>query len=371
MKRILAILAVAAALMLPAAAGAVSAEHGTTVTVPKGETKAGTYYAAGQVVTIDGDIDGDLVCAGNTVSINGAVHGDVICGGQTITINGPVDGSVRVAGQVVDLGGTIGRNAMVASQSLTLGSTAKISGDLGILGQTANINGPVDKDVYGRVQSLTLGSAVGGVTVWTTDLTMSSDAKVKGDLKYTSTNTFDLNHAQIGGNVERTAAPDIQGQVQQNAARAELGLRLYWIVASLIIGLAFVFLAPKLVQKVTGIMRSKPGASIGWGLIVTLLAPLLAILLLVTVLGIPLGLLLGVAWGLAVGTSGIFAGIAAGEWFVERAEWQRRPLLMATAIGVPLSAIIFSIPVLGWLIGLVATWWAVGAISMAAKQARG
>jgi cytoskeletal protein CcmA (bactofilin family) len=370
MKRMFAAIAVAAVLVLPTAALAFGAQGERTVTVPKGETRSGTFYAAGQVITVDGDIDGDLICAGNTVSVNGTVHGDVLCAGQTITINGTVDGSVRLAGQVVDINGQVGRNGMIASQSLTLGSSARIAGDLGLAGQTANLNGPVAKDVYGFADSLALGSTAGGVNVTTSDLTMASDARVQGDLKYVSSNTFNLDHSKIGGNVERTAAPDIRGKVQENAARAELGLRLYWMVASLIVGLAFALLAPRMVQRVTKIMRKRPGGSIGWGLIVTLLGPILALLLAVTILGAPLALLVAVVWAIVVSTSGIFAGIAAGEWFVERAEWRRGPLLMATAIGVPLGAIIFSIPVLGWLIGLVATWWAVGAIALAAKQAR-
>src|SRR4051812_5664076 len=110
MKRILKVMAVIIAVGLPSVAVAYPVDSSQTVTLPKGQTKAGTFYATGQTVTIDGDVDGDLICAGQTVTVSGAVHGDVICGGQNVTINGPVDGSVRAAGQTVDVNGTVGRN---------------------------------------------------------------------------------------------------------------------------------------------------------------------------------------------------------------------------------------------------------------------
>jgi cytoskeletal protein CcmA (bactofilin family) len=336
MKRWIAIVALAAAALVPAAALAFSAQSEQTITVPKGETKTGTYYAWGQVITIDGDVDGDLVCAGNSVSVNGAVHGDVICAGQTVTVNGPVDGSVRVAGQVVSLNGTVGRNGMVAAQTLAMGSASTLAGDLGVAGQTASINGKIAKDLYVKLDDLKLGP-----------------------------------DATVGGKTVKAPKTEPRHNDAQDFGSAILALRLYWIFASLIIGLAFVLLAPRLVQRVTKVMLDKPGSSIGWGLVVTLLGPIVVLLLLVTVVGIPLALLTGLLWLVLVATSGIVAGIAAGEWFVARADWKRHPLLWATMLGVPLAAIAFSVPVLGWLLAMVATWWAVGGISIAAKAARG
>ena len=372
MKKALAMVAAACALLLPGAAAAYALDSGHDVTLPKGETRAGTYYAGGQTVTIDGDVNGDLICGGQSVTVNGAVHGDVICAGQTVTVNGPVDGSLRLAGQSVNVNSTVGRNVTVAAQEFTLGGPAHVSGDLGVAGQTVAINGPVDKEVYGRMDSLALASSVGGVNAWMNSLAMTGDAKVNGNLHYTSDNTFNVDKSKVSGDITRSAPPAhaSQAQRQEDAARAGFALRLYWIFASLVLGLAFVWLMPKLVRRASTIMREKAGVSIGWGLLVTIVAPVLAIVLALTVLGLPLAALVGVAWLVLICTSSIFAGIAAGLWLLDRAEWERGSLWWAATLGVPLTVIVLSVPVIGSIVGLVATWWAVGGLALAARASR-
>jgi hypothetical protein len=358
-------------LVAPGAVVAFNAASGQNVTVPKGEVKAGTYYAAGQVVTIDGDVDGDLICAGSTVAVNGAVHGDVICAGQSVSVNGPVDGSVRLVGQSVSVGGKVGRNGTVMAQSFTLGSTGQVVGDLGVLGQVANVNGPVDRDVYGAMESLMLGSAVGSVQAQVNNLSLGSGGSVKGNLSYTSEQTFDVDRSKVGGEISRHAPATPRAQREDNAARAGMAMRLYWMAALLVVGLALTWLAPRLVGRAAQVMLERPGASIGWGLIVMLLGPLIVILLVVTVIGVPLGLLLAVLWCVLLAVGSVLAGIAIGRWFLQRAEWQKDSLLWATAFGVPLSVIIFSIPVLGALTSLVALWWAVGGVVLSARALQG
>jgi len=369
MKKALTSLMAALTLLAPAAAVAYSAENQHDLTLPKGETRTGTYYAAGQTVTIDGNVDGDLICAGQTVSVNGSVHGDVICAGQSVTVNGSVDGSVRLAGQDVNVNGTVGRNVTVAAQSFALARGAHVNGDLGALAQTTAVNGSVDRDVYGRMQSLVLGASTGPVSVATGDLTMSGDSKVNGNLHYESENSFNIDKSKVTGDISHSAPPVREMQNATNAARAGFALRLYWIFAGLILGLAFVWLMPGLVRRASALMRDKPGVSIGWGVVVSIVGPALALALAVTVLGLPLGLLVGVVWLLLVLTSSIFAGIAAGLWLLDRAEWERGSLWWAAGLGVPLTVIVLSVPFLGGIIGLVAMWWAMGGVSLAARAA--
>src|SRR5476649_1675770 len=101
MRKFLAAVGLALALVIPGAAIASSSAAKDNVTLAKGDNRTGTFYAAGQTVTVDGNVDGDVVCAGQSVIINGSVNGDVLCAGQEVTINGSVSGSVRVVGQLV------------------------------------------------------------------------------------------------------------------------------------------------------------------------------------------------------------------------------------------------------------------------------
>ena len=71
--------------------------------VEAGTTVEGNLYATGQTVTIEGTVDGDLICAGGQVAVakGGVVTGDLMCAGQSVEISGEVRGDVRSAGYLV------------------------------------------------------------------------------------------------------------------------------------------------------------------------------------------------------------------------------------------------------------------------------
>ena len=373
MRRIWVRLALLAPVVLiPAAALAYGVQAGQATTVPKGQTKSGTFYATGQTVTVDGDIDGDLICAGQTVEVNGAVHGDVLCAGQTVTVNGPVDGSVRLAGQTLNINGTVGRNVTVAGQVFNLGGGANVAGDLGVATQSTTISGPAAKTVYGATGNLTIDNKVGSVDASVANnLSLEGGAGVAGNLTYVSDNVYSIDKSKVGGQVVHNQPLAREHRTQpQNASTALaswLGWVLYWLAAALVTGLVLVWLAPRLVKRVNRELLARPARSLLWGAVVTLLGPVAVILLMVTIIGIPVGLLLGVLWLLALVTSGLFAGIAAGEWISHRTGWQRGSLYTAAVVGIVVTVIVFNIPFIGWLLALLATWWAVGGLVLSAR----
>ena len=115
MKRILAAAAIVGLLGFGALAPRAQAistfatdeSDGGSVSLAKGQTKDGAYYAAAQTVTVDGTVNGDVYCAGQHIYINGTVNGDVLCAGQMVTIRGTVSGDVRTAGQMIEIAGTV------------------------------------------------------------------------------------------------------------------------------------------------------------------------------------------------------------------------------------------------------------------------
>lgn len=377
MKRIHRLFAVGVAIMglalVPSLALGFSLKHGDNIALAKGDTNHGSMYVAGQNITIDGDVDGDLWCAGNTININGIVHGDVLCGGQTITINGTVDGNVRVAGQTVGINGAVAHNVSVATQAFTLGSNAKVAGEVALIGQTATISGPVGRDVYGALASLNLAAPVrGSVTAQVDDLTVSSNARVDGDLTYTSSKTVNVDASKVGGKVTRHEPPKHATESPRATFLGWLTGAVYWMLASLLVALVLIWLMPRLVRTVTGTMSRRPGASVGLGLVVMFAGPLAIIALLITIIGIPLAVLAGGLWLLALGVSGVFVGIAAGLWILGRTDWRdaHGSLVWAAVVGIPVTILVFAIPVLGGLLSLVAAWWALGgqAISLAESK---
>lgn len=363
MKRLGKLLAYAIFALLPVTALAFSSDTGQSVNLAQGQTRTGTYYAAGRDVTIDGDVNGDLVCAGQNVTVNGAIHGDILCAAQTLTINGPVDGSVRLVGQVVNVTGTVGRNGTIAGQTVDV--SGHITGDLGLLAQTATVNGAVDSDVYGVTQALTIGSSVGGAVVRVDTLQLTSNAHVKGNINYTSPNTATFSQSQVGGSVTHNLpAPTTHHMASFGSIVWTI---IFFILGIWVLAFVLVLVVPRSVTSVTDSMFSKPALHIGIGIATMILAPILATILLFTVIGIPLAVLIWLLWILGIALAYVFATIGVGLLILRWTKWNKGSLLWAVAIGVPVGIIVFNVPFIGWLVALVALWWGLGSLAVSAK----
>lgn len=368
MNRLRLLLGVILALAMPAAALAASADT-TNVTLAKGDNRTGSYYAAGQTLTVDGDVTGDVICAGQTVVINGSVGGDVICGAQTLTVNGPVAGSVRGGAQVATINGTVGRNITVAAQNFVLGSAAKVGGEVAIAAETVTLNAPIGQAIYAAAKTLSLNSTAGGsVTAYAEALPLGAAAVINGNLDYTSDQTFTLDKSKVHGEVVRHA-PAQPSRAADPAAEA-ITVLVYWIAAGLLGILLAVWLAPRLVRSVTNAMMTRWQASLGWGAVAVVAGPLVFVLLALTVVGLPTVAVVGTLWLMALMTSGLFAGVAVGRLAWQREDSNRRGLALAALVGVPLVLLAGWIPVLGALVGIGAAIWTLGGMVVALNRAR-
>lgn len=329
---------------------AASGTGGDNVTLAKGDNRTGTFYATGNIVTINGDVDGDLVCFGQTVVVNGSVTGDVLCAAQNLTVNGPVTGSVRSLGQLVTINGTVGRNVTVAAQSLVLGSGSHVIGEAAVAAQSVAINGPVDRDVLASAATFELGSTIGG------------------SLSYVSDRTFALDRSKVKGGVTRQTPPQHKNQQQSVADR--LWSLIFWIASGLAMTLAAVWLTPRLVRGVTNVMIKRPGASLGWGALALVAGPAILLVLAFTVVGLPLSLLAAGFWLAGVLTAELFAGVAIGLMALGRKETDQKHLAMAAMAGVPLVLILSWLPWLGFFVGLGAAAWAMGGLVLSLNNAR-
>lgn len=337
-------------LALPATALAASSSELQNIVLNKGEHWTGNYYAAGQTVTVDGDVDGDVICAGQTVVINGAVGGDVLCAGQAVTVNGKVGGSVRSLGQTVTINGAVGRGVTAGAQNFRLGQDGAVSGEAAIGAQTLTLSGSVARTAYLVSQEMNLKSTIGG------------------DLNYTSEKTPVLDKSKVSGKVVSHAWPS-RAQAQPTAAE-KLAMLLYWMAAALAGAAIMIWLAPRLVRSVADEMSLRWQASLGWGFLALIVTPGLCVLLLLTVIGVPAAAVIFMLWLLALTVSGLLVGIAGGRLIRADNTDSRPALLNAASIGVPIFVAVHWLPIIGPLVGFVGAAWALGGLLLAANRAR-
>jgi cytoskeletal protein CcmA (bactofilin family) len=368
MKRWFIALAAVTVLTLPTAALAFGTATGDSVRLAKDQTRTGTWYATGATLLIEGTVDGDLICAGSNVTISGTVRGDVLCAAQTITITGPVEGSLRLAGQTVHVSSQVGRNITALGQTVAIEDKAKVTGDVGLLAQSAQVSGQVARDVYGAMQNLTINGAVGPVSVRAQALALGENAKVNGNLLYTSERQLNPDNSKVSGRVRFT--PETQGARHQAGLSDLLAGRLYWTLAALAVAVVLIALVPGWIRRVTHQQMTNLGSSLGWGSIAILLAPVLMIALAVSVVGVPLAFLTLIVWGVALALSSILAGIALGTWILQRLDWQRDSLWWAAGAGIVVLMAVQTLPILGPFVAILSAIWSIGGLVLAVRESR-
>jgi len=334
---------------------------GQDIEIPKSETIDGTLFISGQRVKIDGDVKGDIICAGQTVEINGRVDGDIICGGQTITINSAVNGNIRVGGQTINIDGQVIRNVDAFGQTIT--SNASVQREFYAAGQTLQLNGVIDGNVQGSAQAANITAKIGkNVNLTVQDLTISPNAKINGNLSYTSSKSGNIAGGSVAGKVDHTV---IQEQPQQY--REITGSKITGDIISgmihLLIGLLIIALWPVPITNARRIMMTHAGRSLGIGALLLFITPVVIIAVAVTIIGIPIAILLAIAYGIAIFVSRILVAIVIGRELLDN-YWKTKKdsLVWAAIIGIIISWIIFAIPVIGGIASFIAILWGLGGV---------
>ncbi len=338
-----------------------SMESGSNVSVDKNRTVNGTYFAAGEVVTIAGRVDGDVYCAGQTITISGVVTGDVICAGSTINLNGTVEGDIRVAGMNIVVGGDVQRNATIAGQSVTTEKGSTIDGDATLFAANSTLNGSIGRDVVAYSETLNVEGLIGrDLTAGVAQMLVGSAAEIKGNVGYTSAK--DLTRAEgavIDGTVSRTDPPknETGAMSQEDGLRAFAAFAFYFLISMLIIALVAAFVMPRWLNEVTERLMPGPWKALLVGLAASVIVPIVTIGLMLTVVGIPLAFVLSVAWLLVILLSGIFSA-----FYVGRLLLKGHTTFPTMAVGGITLLLLYLIPVVNVIVALLAFWIGTGAL---------
>jgi cytoskeletal protein CcmA (bactofilin family) len=180
------------------------------VLVRVGDVVTEDLYAAGNRISIEGRIEGDLLASAfEEVVISGEVTGDVIVVASRVIISGSVGGSVRATAGTVEVSGSISDDLAIVTWETVLDPEGRVGRDLINWGRLGRIDGQVGRDLNGRFSRLALDGEVGGlVDVVVGSLVIGSAATVDGNVAYRSTREAEVNSARIGGSViHRTPLP--------------------------------------------------------------------------------------------------------------------------------------------------------------------
>jgi cytoskeletal protein CcmA (bactofilin family) len=308
-----------------------------------GQAVNDNYFAFGNIVTLDGNVSGDLISAGNQVELNGEFSNNVVAAGSSVVLKGKVN-----------------RDLFVVAASVTIDKDAVVEGDFSAFASTIIINGKVNGNVRSGANALTVNGIVGkNIYTSVSNLTINSGALVNGGVTYTSDNQAEIDpNAKISGQVEMKQATKTQTETQSNTAKA--GTFILSLLSVLLVGVVLLLIMPKKAEEFADIIKGRFWASFGTGFLVLLLVPMAIILLFAIFIGIPLALILIALYIFAIYVSTVFVGLTLGK-LISHEKWSP---IWAMTFGVIILSIISCIPYLGGIAGFIIILLGLGSIGL-------
>lgn len=333
------------------------------------QTIDGNFFAAGNIVNIAGTVNGDVFAVGNNITITGTINGDVFAAGNSVLIDGEVAGNLRLAGSNVSIHNKVGKNVIAAGSQLIIHEQGEINGHLTCASAALSINGPVHGNIDAASSETTINSEIGRDVELRLDqgkLTLRPKALIRGNLKYSADQEAEISEgAVVEGEIEYKPFEE-----KEHAAKVKVFGFLtlgFWIgvliklVSLFILGFLIAYLLPRPIEYTYSKMTKKPGASLLIGFAILFLTPIIAVILMITVVGIPLAMMLLSGYAIALYAVRAIAALIIGRLITQGLKL-RLHSVWQLLIGVIVMIFLSVIPFVGWLLSLLITIWALGAV---------
>ncbi len=354
------LLLVLLALSLPAFG--LEGRHGGVVTVAPNETVDDSLLATGNIVRVDGVINGDLLAAGRTVEIRGTVKGDVLSWAQRIEVSGTVEGHIYSFAQSLDLRGQLGHSIYAWVQSLRVDRRARV-GD-GIMGGAGDVilEGQVARSVAIATGNADVSGSIGrNFCMVGGHLTLDSTARIGGDVTARVRRLKDV-HIADGASIAGKRDITVHERKSRFARSSFYLHQAVWLAAAWIVGWLAFTLFPSFIQSSTQAVGSG-WRSLALGVGVLAGVPVAIIVLAITLVGLPLSLMLLALYLAAIYLAKIWVGAFLGRAVLKSAVITKHEWLLGLLVGLVILTIIGSIPYLGSLIRLDVVCLGLGAFA--------
>jgi cytoskeletal protein CcmA (bactofilin family) len=255
--------------------------------------------------------------------------------------------------QIVITGGAVVPAGQIAGDVIVIDGPVRIAGRA--TGDVIAVAGPVR--ISGRVD--------GDVAAVSDRALLAPSASVGGDLLYGDERPVVAQGARVEGSIKNEDWADTLSGPGWGFA----GPLAWWLavtVSTLLVGVVLLLLAPRMLAAAERVARGRFWPALGWGVLVAIALPIVAILALVTLVGIPFGLALLLALVPVMLVAYVTAAWILGRRLVKEptSPW------LALLAGWGVLRLLALIPVVGFLVGLVATVIGLGALVVALWHAR-
>lgn len=366
------VLACGASVALPArAAEGEESQAAKTYGLAEGETHKGDLYLYKGSVRIGGVQEGDVTAITESLTVTGSVTGDMYVMAHKITIDGRVGDSARFLGGGVKVNGTVEGDLIVLGRDVILAPKAHVTGDVSVFAGHVVIDGTVDGSLKATGGSVVVGGTIAkDATIKSDEVEIRPNARIGGDLSYTSRNRLDLERKGIvAGDIDYKESKE----KVERGVRSAVGRCVGWIwftAAGLITGLTALAIFRRTAPAILGALSGDTLRSAGFGFMVVIVVPVAAVLSCILIVTIPLAVLVLILYVIAVYLAKVPAGLWLGQRVLKALGRTEPSPYWSLTTGLLLLYVGFAVPILGSLAWFACLFVGLGAIVLGTRAYR-
>jgi cytoskeletal protein CcmA (bactofilin family) len=357
----------------PRAAHALLVRFDEDTRVSAAEVISESMLLSGDVIHVDGVVDGDLIVAAHRVTIGGTVKGSVYAFARDLEITGAVEGSLHGGIERLLIDGEVAGSVYAASEVATLAPDGAVRRDLALFVEDGIVGGPVGRDIVFAGERLELRGEVGrDVDVRLGErVSLRDGARVAGKLQAVLPGEADLERApgaQVAGSVTVTPRRGMQEHYLDHYRRPGFYLLLaVGLVAAFLFGLLLRWLWPPLFESElhTG---GEFFRGLGVGFLAIVATPFAILAAALTVVGLPIAVLALFVYVVVLYTAEIAAGAWLGRSLLPPADAGLHAFGRSLLAGLAVLTVAGHLPFLGPAVMVVATLLGVGLLVDRARR---
>ena len=323
--------------------------HSEVVTVPANETVDDTLLATGNVVRVEGVVNGDLLAFGGTVEVRGTVKGDLLSFAQRTLVSGNVKGRIYTLSNSLDLDGELGHNLYALAQSLHVDNRGHVGGGILVGAGDVTLEGEVNRSVTMFAGNADVSGSIGReLTMAGENLTLTNTARVGGNL---SARVDQLKKVHIADGATIAGKRDIQVRVRRSRFTRPgfYFFQAVWLASAMLVGWLGLVLFPGFFQA------SVRAVGAGWrsawlGIAVLAAVPVAIVVTAITLVGLPASLMLLAVYLAAIYLAKVWVGAFLGGLLLKPAGATKGDWLLGLLVGLLILTIAGFIPYLGGVV---------------------
>ncbi len=344
--------------------------------------KSGRYFVpAGD--TINDDV---ALFTGEGV-INGVITNDLYIGSREYTVSGEVNGSLNSFSQNAAIRGIIGNTANIFAYKLTvdgqvennltafaykieLSRGSRIGKDAFLAGAEISVTGEVGRNLNIDGDHVVISGKIGGdLNIKGGKMSIVAPAEILGDVEYKSSREIKIDDGVVIHGIVNWKK--ITPKEDKEEAGTSWPFRIILFLCALITGLIIIPLFNQHTRAAAGQIAEKPLVALGLGFVAFCVSPFLITILTLTVIGIPAAIILLFVFAIFFYIAKVYVSIALGRLIVRAFRKGVEPKQgWSLILGLIILTLLFTIPVIGWIIYFGVIFFGFGAIIMGYRKLR-